>query len=219
MNLTLISDTHERKLKLPEGEVLIHAGDISSMGTREEITEFLNWFAETPFDLKIFIAGNHDFGFERDSEWCLNEVSKYKAHGVVYLNDSGFTHKGVNFWGSPVTPEFNKWAFNRARNEAEANFKFIKTIKPHWDLIPDNTDVLITHGPPYKILDKTIYGQYTGCDLLRTKILEVKPKIHVFGHIHESRGVETIDGVRYYNASCVDENYRLRDTFYWKCIL
>jgi Icc-related predicted phosphoesterase len=114
--------------------------------------------------------------------------------------DSGVTIEGIKFWGSPVTPFFHNWAFNRYENE----------IGPHWDLIPEGIDVLITHGPPHGILDKTIReGWSVGCKSLKAKVDQIKPQVHVFGHIHEEMGQVEIGGTTFINASVVDERYRL----------
>jgi len=117
------------------------------------------------------------------------------------LNDSGVTIEGIKFWGSPITPFFHDWAFNR----------WPAGIKPHWDLIPEEVDVLITHGPPFGILDLTTYSkENVGCPILREKIFSIKPKVHVFGHIHEARGSVEIDGIKFINASSVTLRYELR---------
>ncbi|HOZ79011.1 MAG TPA: metallophosphatase domain-containing protein [Ferruginibacter sp.] len=201
MRITAISDTHglHDKLMLPPGDVLIHAGDISMKGTEPEILPFMKWFGQQNFNHKIFIAGNHDFYFEKMPE---EEINKIIAADVIYLNDSGTEIDGITFWGSPITPWFFNWAFNRHRGEA---------IKRHWDLIPDNTDVLITHGPVYKILDKTTNGTYTGCEDLLLKVQEIKSKVHICGHIHEAYGSIEKDGTLFINASVLDEKYRLKN--------
>ena len=157
MTIIYISDTHNRHndVELPDGDILIHAGDVSSKGTEAEIDNFLEWFSGQPHKHKIFIAGNHDFYFERETDTVIaNKIPK----NVIYLNDSGCEIEGLHIWGSPVQPEFNDWAFNRKRGDQ---------IKKYWDLIPNNTDILITHGPPLKILDKSIRGKHLGCEELK----------------------------------------------------
>ena len=161
------------------------------------MTDFLNWFAKQKFAYKIFIAGNHDFYFERTpfSEW-----QQLLSEEMIYLQDSGTTLNGIKIWGSPVTPWFYNWAFNRHRGEA---------IRKHWEKIPADTDLLITHGPVYGFLDTVLNEQHAGCpDLLRT-VLTIKPKVHVFGHIHESYGVIKRSGIKFVNASQVNEHYEL----------
>lgn len=199
MKIVAISDTHNKHalLQLPLGDVLVHAGDVSGRGNEKEILDFLNWFAKQPHKHKIFIAGNHDFYFEK---YPQTEIYKTLRSEVIYLNDSGITLEGVNFWGSPVQPWFYDWAFNRRRGPE---------IKKHWDLIPANTNVLITHGPPLGILDRTVTGQHVGCEDLLAAIEKVKPHYNVFGHIHEAYGVLEKKGTIYINASVLNENYRL----------
>ena len=210
MEITFISDTHwlvrdsqdrlDMEDLLPGGPILVHAGDVSGRGTETEIRQFLDWFSKLPYMHKVLIAGNHDFFFEVAK---LEEVAALIAEypGITYLNDSGATIEGIKFWGSPVTPFFHNWAFNRWPDE----------IKPHWDMIPEEVDVLITHGPPKGILDYTEYDRdNVGCSLLLEKVKQVKPKVHVFGHIHEARGKKEIDDTVFINASMVTLRYEVR---------
>ncbi len=197
MHFTCISDTHgkHRDLKLPGGEVLLHAGDCTNVGRRAGVIDFLDWFSEQNYEHKIFIAGNHDYFFERYSP---EEVAAIIPDNVIYLNDSGIDLNGIKIWGSPVSPWFYDWAFNRRRG---------KEIQQHWDLIPTDTDILITHGPPFGILDKTAAGLPVGCEDLTKTLEKIKPKVHLFGHIHEAQGERKIDGTHYINASILDERY------------
>jgi Icc-related predicted phosphoesterase len=199
MKLTLISDTHgsHNPLQLPPGDTLLHTGDISKRGSEIEIQLFLEWFSRQDFEHKIFIAGNHDFFFEKESP---EKIAAMIPEGVTYLNDSGITIDGINFWGSPVQPRFFDWAFNRDRG-AE--------IDRHWQLIPPDVDVLLTHGPPHGILDRTADGFEAGCEMLRKRIAEVKPKLSVFGHIHESYGMCEVEGTTFVNASVLNLQYQL----------
>ncbi|HYG50365.1 MAG TPA: metallophosphatase domain-containing protein [Flavobacteriales bacterium] len=199
MKFVVISDTHGKhaRLNLPPGDVLIHAGDVSGRGIEHEIMDFLQWFAKQPFKYRVFIAGNHDFFFEKYAD---EHVRKMVPDGVIYLNDNGISIKDIYVWGSPVQPWFYDWAFNRRRGE---------DIKKHWDLIPVNTDVLITHGPPANILDKTVHGQNVGCKDLLKRIEFIKPKFNVFGHIHEAYGVMKVNGTTFINASVLNERYLL----------
>lgn len=210
MQVTFISDTHwiirdfhdrtELEELLPGGPILVHAGDVSSRGTEREIRQFLEWFSKLQYRHKILIAGNHDFFFEVADSAAVSELlAEYP--GITYLNDSGITIEGIKFWGSPITPFFHNWAFNRYPNE----------IQTHWDMIPEDTDVLITHGPPKGILDLAEYDQvHVGCPFLMERVKLIKPKVHVFGHIHEARGRQEVDGTVYINASAVTLKYELR---------
>jgi predicted phosphodiesterase len=209
MEITFISDTHwivsdpvntqDLNDLLPGGPILVHSGDVSGRGTEREIRLFLDWFSSQPYMHKILIAGNHDFFFEvAKPEEVQALLAEYP--GITYLNDSGVTIEGIKFWGSPITPFFHNWAFNRYANE----------IGAHWDLIPEGIDVLITHGPPYGILDKTVReGWNVGCRLLKERVDQVKPQVHAFGHIHEGMGQLQIRETLFINASVVDERYRL----------
>ncbi|GGR29313.1 metallophosphatase domain-containing protein [Deinococcus ruber] len=199
MNIVCISDTHKQhaRLRVPAGDVLVHAGDVSLRGTAAEIQDFLTWFAAQPHRHKVFIAGNHDFLFEQHPAQARAMIPE----GVHYLEDSGVTLGGVRFWGSPVTPWFYDWAFNRREDE----------IRPHWALIPPNTDVLITHGPPLGVLDAVRPDHHqVGCpQLAQVLATRVAARLHVFGHIHESYGQRTQGALTSVNASVLDHRYKL----------
>lgn len=198
MKFVAISDTHcrHRNLRLPRADAIIHAGDITYRGLESEVTDFLSWFSKLNYTYKIFIAGNHDFYFEKNPL----RIPKLIPEGVIYLNDSGAEINGIKIWGSPVTPLFFNWAFNRQRGEA---------LRKHWQLIPAGTDILITHGPPFGILDTVISQQHVGCrDLLQT-VNTVRPKAHVYGHIHEAYGTLKRNGIQYINACLLNEAYEM----------
>ncbi len=198
LKLVLISDTHglHDQLQLPSGDAILHAGDVSSRGTESEIIDFLEWFENLDYKHKIFIAGNHDFFFENNSK---EKTASIIPPSITYLNDSGIIIEGVKIWGSPITPWFFDWAFNRKRGTE---------IKKHWDLIPDDTDILMTHGPVHGILDKTTMGVAAGCEELLKKIENSSIKLHLSGHIHEGYGERMVNGVRFINASVLDIRYR-----------
>lgn len=209
LKLVMISDTHTMhdQITVPDGDVVICAGDISYRGTEEEVVPFLQWFDALPHKHKILIAGNHDWGFETKPRVFQHLV---EGTSITYLNDSGVVIDGQLFWGSPVQPEFCGWAFNRERTKEDAahphsQYNF---IGEHWDLIPDNTDVLITHGPPAGLLDKCEHGERVGCDELMKAVARVRPRVHVFGHIHEARGLARVDKTIFVNASSVDARYK-----------
>jgi Icc-related predicted phosphoesterase len=209
MIITLISDTHlkhnEITQDLPGGDLLLHSGDISSMGYQHEVQQFCKWFNNVEnYDHKIFIAGNHDWGFENNVEKIMEIVNSYKT--VNYIQDEtisvGDDDKMVNIYGSPWQPEFYNWAFNLPKNGVELAAK--------WDAIPDNTDILITHGPAFGVLD-TVAGKMwdnLGCQLLTNKIKSIKPKIHVCGHIHSGYGYYFDGDTHFINASVLNEAYQ-----------
>lgn len=196
MKMIAISDTHgqHRELDIPDGDVIIHSGDVSGMGIKAEIESFIDWFGSLPHKYKIFIAGNHDFYFEH------KDAEKIIPKNIIYLNDTSVNIEGINIHGSPIQPWFYDWAFNRERG---------REIKKHWDLIPKNTDILITHGPPRYVLDMTRNGDCPGCDDLLAKVIEIGPKYHIFGHIHEGYGQVSNQKTNFINASVLNENYFL----------
>jgi len=209
MKLLIISDTHGKHLEIspkyvsnPNNDIstIICCGDISTRGYRHEIVYFLDWYSKLPFKNKILIAGNHDFYFERAP---LDDISKLLSEypSIIYLNDSGVEIDGIKFWGSPVTPYFYNWAFNRLGTD----------ICPHWDMIPSDTQVLITHGPIRGYLDRTIKGDYAGCPYLLEKVVSLKNlSISCWGHIHEAYGIfKLADGKTLVNASVLDEKYEV----------
>lgn len=200
MRICCISDTHEHqdRLEIPRSDLLLHAGDITMMGDPDALKRFQDWclrLLENQMVRKIIVvAGNHDFLFEQEPERATSIFD-----GITYLQDSLTTWEGLRFYGTPWQPWFYDWAFN-LRTEEELRSKFA--------LIPENTDVLITHGPPRGILDRTVRGLPVGSIALLERILEVRPKLVVFGHIHEGYGMVERDGIRFVNASICDVHYR-----------
>ena len=217
MKIATISDTHCRhqEINVPvDADIVLHAGDATGRGSHNHIVEFFEWYGALPNKHKVFIPGNHDFGFERD--W-----DKYKElgkqYGIHVLYDESITIEGLIIWGSPVQPEFCQWAFNRSRTiedsmSSKAQALGHEYIGNHWDKIPDEVDIVITHGPVFGILDKTYYGnEHVGCEILAKKMKEVKPLLHVSGHIHEARGVQVMFNgdkpTTFVNASSLDLQY------------
>ena len=221
MRITLISDTHSKHKQithdLPGGDLLVCAGDISDRGLQYEIKQFCEWFNNLhSYTHKIFIAGNHDWGFQ-DNPIAVKEMLELYPN-ITYLQDD-FTYIGddaqsmVKIYGSPWQPRFMNWAFNADRGE---------DIQQHWDKIPNDTDILITHGPAFGYLD-TLIGESVplGCENLANKILEVKPKIHVCGHIHSGYGhkVNADGSMHFFNAAVLGEQYSYMHkpiTFDWE---
>ena len=207
MNLTFISDTHNKHNLIPTdyllgGDILIHSGDVSSRGVEYEIDAFLNWYSKLPYTHKILIAGNHDFFFEAASKHIV-EAKMKKYPQITYLNDSGVEIEGIKIWGSPVQPYFHNWAFNRIG----------EAINEHWDKIPLDTQILVTHGPIFGYLDMTLEGDRTGCEFLRAKLPSFTDlKIHACGHIHEAYGRhEFMDGQLFLNASVLNRRYEMQN--------
>ncbi|MRX48262.1 metallophosphatase domain-containing protein [Pedobacter puniceum] len=183
---TILSDTHNlhHKLKLCGGDFLIHCGDVTEYGTEDELEDFIYWFTKQNYTHKIFIAGNHDL--------CLENISKKQKKAIIppnitYLENKGININGINIYGSPVTPYYLGMAFNRKRGDE---------IRKIWNKIPLNTDILITHTPPFTIMDNKL-----GCEDLLKTLQKVKPKLAVFGHIHEHYGTQEKNGTAYINAA------------------
>jgi len=188
MKILHLSDTHNqhRQLKsLPKADIIIHSGDVSEAGTEHEVLDFLNWFADLDYPHKILVAGNHDF--------CLDgERIDGLPPNFHYLCHSGTEIEGIKFWGIPL---FMSEASQRNFSQRVAQ-------------IPENTDVLITHRPPYGILDFADNYNYGCADLLQA-VLKIKPKYHLFGHIHDGYGVEKHDNTDFVNAAIMDKDYKM----------
>jgi predicted phosphodiesterase len=215
MKITIISDTHTKhrycENDLPGGDLLIHAGDFMNSGYNPiEAIEFFKWFDEIDnYDFKVFIAGNHDRWMQDKTEESRGILTGYKT--IDYLQDDWMTvgdsdpHdpnvQTAKIWGSPWQPEFYNWAFNLPRNGEE--------LKAKWDMIPEDVDILITHGPAWGFLDDVEgrRGQHLGCELLTERIKQIKPKIHICGHIHSGYGHYFDGHTHYFNASVLNERY------------
>jgi len=216
MRLVCISDTHTRhrhmmtgsetRLRsgplppnLPDGDVLIHAGDCTASGTLSQLDDVAQWLGSYPHKYKLLIAGNHDYCFEREPQHSREICEKY---GVIYLEDEEIAIDGVLFYGSPWTPTFRCMSFNASE---EKMFELRAKI-------PDAVEVLITHGPPLGIFDFVPQDNLrVGCYPLLVRIGELlKLKVHVFGHIHEGYGAQRreSDGVKFVNASTCTARYK-----------
>ena len=196
MRIVCLSDTHnlQDRIEVPDGDVLLHAGDFTGRGTPAEIAAFGEALAALPHRHKLVIAGNHDFLFQSDPE----EARKLLGD-VTYLEDAGAHVEGLHVWGSPWQPWFHDWAFNLPRG---------KRLAEKWALAPESVDVLVTHGPPRGILDTTFRGEVVGCEELELARARIRPRLHVFGHIHESFGTHRADGILSVNACSCDLRYR-----------
>ncbi len=199
MKTIAIADTHglHRRVTIPEGDVLIVAGDICPQGKLADIEDFNKWLIDQPCRYKIVIAGNHDRPFEFENK-IAQETLIQGAPDIIYLQDSFVEIEGITFYGSPWTPNFFDWYFMAERG-AE--------IRKKWAMIPENVDVLITHGPPATILDN-VRGVPEGCSDLLERVLEVNPEYNVFGHIHEGYGITRRGNTTFINASVCDGRYR-----------
>jgi Icc-related predicted phosphoesterase len=199
MRIVCLSDTHNRneQIQVPDGDLLLHAGDATIRGTVDEISAFARWFGSLPHKHKVFVAGNHDWLFETSNRYARSLLPK----SIVYLEDSAVEIAGIKIYGSPWQPRFYDWAFNLNRGPE---------LAAKWKLIPPDTNILITHGPPHGILDEVprrFFVENTGCEELRKRVEIVRPKLHLFGHIHCGYGQAEDFGVKFVNASNCDEQY------------
>lgn len=196
MKITILSDTHglHDSVTLPGGDLLIHCGDVSPKGDVADIANFLAWFSRQEYANKVFIAGNHDWLFQRDPKRARKLVLKFPA--VCYLQDSAVEVAGLKLYGSPWSPQFYNWAFMLPRRGLE--------LAKVWAKIPADTDVLITHCPPYGVLDIDPLGQHGGCEVLARRVDALdRLRLHVFGHFHDSHG--RVNG--FVNASICNGQY------------
>ncbi|XP_049961164.1 metallophosphoesterase domain-containing protein 1 [Schistocerca serialis cubense] len=237
VRIVCMSDTHSLtphiRFDIPDGDIFIHAGDFTKCGREEEVIDFNNWIGQLPHKYKIVIAGNHELSFDETFTQSLNSspgdrtshtgysvVDKIPTLGVpkeniteaittpnvkkcltncIYLQDEELVVYGLKIYGTPWQPEFCKWAFNVPRGAP---------CLEKWNKIPDDTDILVTHTPPIGHGDLCCSGVRAGCvELLTTVQQRVKPKYHVFGHIHEGYGITSDGKVIYINASTCDINY------------
>jgi Icc-related predicted phosphoesterase len=199
LRVVCISDTHERheEIVLPDGDVLICAGDVTASGHLTSLERFARWMERQPHRYKLLIAGNHDFCFEEKPD-LARRVLRASAPGVHYLQDSGIVIDGLHVWGTPWQPRFFDWAFNLDRGNPLAE---------KWALIPIDTDILVTHGPPFGVLDATPGGLRVGCEALAERLDTLRVRLHVFGHIHHSYGVVERGSRVSVNAATCDERY------------
>jgi predicted phosphodiesterase len=212
MKIVFISDTHDQHGTMlhpvPDGDILIHAGDATMMGRMNEIAAFGHWFRSLPHKHKVFVPGNHDWMFQRNRTMALSLLNQglignERKDAVLYLEDSMATVEGLRIYGSPWQPTFFDWAFNLDRGEA---------IKRKWDMIPEGIDILVTHGPPMGVHDQSFphmpYDKHLGDEELMAAVERVKPKIHVFGHIHGGYGQTQYVNTLFINAAICNEAYK-----------
>jgi Icc-related predicted phosphoesterase len=200
IKVVCISDTHNqlRHVEIPDGDILIHAGDHTSTGNIAQISKAMQILGDKGKKFKHVIAinGNHDWlGVEHPM--IMRQICA--DNNIIYLEHEPVVIEGIKFFGSPFTPEFNGWAYNVPRNK----------LAKKWAQIPDDTNVLITHGPAYEILDKCPDGSLVGCEAMLKRIKDL-PNLshHIFGHIHYSHGTKVVNNVTHINASLCTEDYK-----------
>jgi Icc-related predicted phosphoesterase len=194
-----------RKIDVPDGDVLVHAGDITGRGELDVLEDFNMWLGELPHKHKVVICGNHDFCFERSRE---KEAARATLTNCVYLQDEEVVIDGVKFYGTPWQPWFYNWAFNLKRPE---------DLGAIWSKIPNDTDVLLVHGPPQGKGDLTINGDRPGCTELLKRIQNLNLKLVVTGHIHEGYGLYYEGETAIINASVNTVRYEpINDPVVWE---
>lgn len=206
VDIVCISDMHgfQDKLKMPVADLLLCTGDLTFHGYEHEIKPVGEWFRSLSYAEMVTIAGNHDRSFEdhrsKAEEWLLGAPGE-RIPNFHYLQDEALELEingiKLKIYGSPWQPWFGSWAFN-LREDYQ--------LKEKWDMIPKDTDILLTHGPPYRLRDQVSElgynpGQHAGCRELRKAVQRVRPKLHVFGHIHEGYGVSRWGDTQIVNAS------------------
>lgn len=213
MRVMALSDTHGKHelLNLEDFfgiDMIMHSGDISNIGNYLEVERFLKWYHELPVKHKVFILGNHEVEISNDVAFIRKRIAE-EYTSLVFLHHEHITLDGIKIFGSPYTPYFHGWAFNVIR----------KDLEYYWDEIEPDTDLIVTHGPALGFGDLTRNGEHVGCKFLLDKILEIKPQVHQFGHIHEDRGIsnarDVIDTL-FINASNVQGfPYSIRKPLYY----
>lgn len=206
--IVCISDVHgkQNKVTIPECDLLISAGDYSFRGETDMIAKFHSWLNKQPAKHIISVQGNHETGVEKD--FVLAKSLATSVCPKVHFIDEGLIEiEGYKIWCSAITPYFFNWAWNRYPGE---------DIQKHWNKIQE-CDILVTHGPPYGILDSVLERNFLvggtterhcGCPQLLNKIKEIKPKLHIFGHIHPGHGYLVKDGTTFINASICNNEYK-----------
>ncbi len=198
MKIWHISDTHtfHELLEIPEGiDMVIHSGDCSNprdpYNNEPEVREFIHWFKSLPIKHKVYVAGNHDTSIEKR----LVIKEDFGAYNIIYLENETIEIEGLKIFGSPHTPQFGQWAFMKARNKLDRIWQSV---------IEDGTHIIVVHGPPKGMLDLSYdrdgLMEYCGDKSLMNKVVEVEPKLMLFGHIHNSddiinAGTRTIPGL------------------------
>lgn len=206
MKLVCVSDTHMRhdEIPIPDGNVLVHAGDMTGCGNWHELQKVGVWLKmlKERFDHIVMIAGNHDFGFEVNKKMVMDAIF---PDDIIYLENSEVIINDVKFYGTPMCRQFYNWAF--MRDEID--------LAPYWANIPDDVNILITHTPAYGILDLSGTKEHCGSLTLYDRIKRLREhghlKHHIFGHIHASYGMTEIEGIQFHNVASLNEQYRYQN--------
>jgi Icc-related predicted phosphoesterase len=195
--ITLISDTHANhdSVEIAPSDILIVAGDYCCRNTEAEFHDFISWVIKQPVNEILMVSGNHDNFPYRHREQFLEIIEK---NNIIYLENSSATISGIRFWGSPVIVPIME-GFRKRNQLDEVERKKI------WDTIPMDTDILVTHSPPYGIHD-LVRGEHCGCKALLEKVMEIKPRYHLFGHIHQAYGESEMNGIIFKNGTLAGDD-------------
>lgn len=208
LRVIAVSDTHcqGRKVVVPNGDLLIHAGDLTYDGSVKQVYNELKWLDELPHLHKVVVPGNHDWLFEETEASVLKDFLK-RFPTITFLIDQSVEIEGYKIFGSPWQPFFFSWAYNFPQDDDGS------VAKAKWAEIPDDTDILITHGPPYGIMDWAPSAEHAGCPRLGDRITYGLPslKLHVYGHLHreiEDTKIEIHGSTTFINASTCNDAYK-----------
>lgn len=208
MKICVLSDTHSRhdQITLPPADVVVHCGDATATGSTEEVEAFISWFLHTPYRHRILVGGNHD--------WALETLADMPA-GISYLRGQSIEIEGVKFYGAPWRPRPSWVTREHPPGKYSAFGVMGDEIASRWDHIPPDTQVLITHCPPWGVLDLSPPSErhptshHKGCSALLEAVMRVKPKLHLFGHNHHQTGQMEQEGILFVNAALMDDDYQL----------
>ena len=200
MRIVCISDTHgqHRRVEVPDGDLFIHAGDLTMRGELHVVEDFNDWLGELPHPHKVVIAGNHDFCFE-DTRAPVARAALTNCH---YLQDEAIEIGGLKIYGTPWVPRLPLWAFSL---EEDAD------LRDEWAAVPEDVDVLVVHGPPHGYGDKIYNGSRVGCTELTKRIREIEPRLVVTGHVHEDYGIYQLGPTKIVNSSVLSAWYKLKN--------
>jgi len=189
MELVFLSDTHycHKEFDVGQGDVLIHSGD-AEINSKDACVSFAQWMDQQKFKYKIFVPGNHDSYLADKTQ---EAISIFHDYGINVLIDDGIKINDYLFWGTPYVPQFGRWDFMKKESELLAHYK----------QIPPEVDVLITHGPPKYILDQNHRGDWCGSEFLSQLVMQKKPIVHAFGHIHDSYGYKSFHDILFINSA------------------
>jgi Icc-related predicted phosphoesterase len=212
VTIVAMSDTHNHheRVPLPAGDVLVHCGDSTLRGSRDELLTFLYWFARTPFEHRVLVGGNHD--------WALETGEVPVPPGVTYLSGEAAQVAGLRFFGAAWRPRPSWVKCDDQGNVKQGRYSafgvMLDEAEARWARIPLGTDVVVTHVPPDGVLDLGPVDpdgvqRRRGCPALLARLRQVRPQLHLFGHNHHETGLQTIEGTTHVNAALLDDDYQL----------